>query len=178
LYAACAARYIFVAIPFIRRYVFVAIPFILRALQAPCDERLTVIDPTFAQSREQGGYRQFYQMTSGIVTGGDPYLGSAPLVTFTDEFVISARGSSTIYFALRYCSALGIPVPMRVDVSVKSDEVVNPNGEASFAATCLSSSLKPHNPVNSTVKSVVCESDVGERSFQVYKPVFGTVFCV
>lgn len=128
---------------------------------------MTVIDPAFAQSREQGGYRQFYQMTQGAVTN-DPYLGTAPLVSFTDEFVISARGSSTIYFALRYCGALGIPVPMRVDVSIKSSEERTADGTASFSAACLSSSLKPHNPVNSTINSVVCESDVGERIFQVF----------
>ncbi len=149
------------------RHVFVAIPFIRRALQEQCGERLTVIDPTFAQTREQGGYRQFYQMTQGLVTG-DPYLGSVPLVSFTDEFVIAARGSSTIYFSLRYCYSLGIPVPMRVDVSIKSNEARTSNGEPSFSAVCLSSSLKPHNPVNSTIKSVVCESDVGERSFKVF----------
>jgi hypothetical protein len=125
---------------------------------------LTVIDPLCALPREQGGYRQFSQMTIGLETD-DPYLGSVPLVSFTDEIVIAARDFSTFYFALRYCYALGIPVPMRIDVSVKSNR--SSNGQPSFSATCLSSSLKPHNPVNSNVKSVVCNSDLGKRSLEV-----------
>ena len=128
---------------------------------------MTVIDPTLAQPREQGGYRQFFQMKMGLETN-DPYLGSVPMVSFTDEFVITARDFSTIYFALRYCYALGIPLPMRVDVSVKSNEARSSNGQVSFSATCLSSNLKPHNPVNSTVQSVVCDSDLGERSLEVF----------
>jgi len=106
-------------------------------------------------------------MTKGLETD-DPYLGSVPLVSFTDEIVITARDFSTIYFALRYCYALGIPLPMRVDVSVKSNEARSWDGQPSFSATCLSSSLKPHNPVNSTVKSVVCDSDLGARSLKVF----------
>lgn len=98
----------------------------------------------------------------------DPYLGSVPLVSFTDEFVMASKGFSTMYFALRYCYALGIPLPMRVDVSVKSNEARSSNGQPSFSATCVSSSLKPHNPVNSTIKSVVCDSDVGERSLDFF----------
>ncbi len=128
---------------------------------------MTVIDPRFAQPREKGGYRQFSKMTTRMEKD-DPYLGSEPLVSFTDEFNMTARGLSTMYFALRYCYALGIPTPMRVDVSVKSNEAQSSDGQPSFSATCLSSSLKPHNPVNPTVKSVVCGSDVGERSLELF----------
>ncbi len=140
---------------------------------------MTIIDPRCAQPREKGGYRQFSQMLTRVETD-DPYLGSVPFVSFTDEFIMTARGLSTMYFALRYCYALGIPTPMRVDVSVKPNEARSSDGQPSFAATCLSSSLKPHNHVNSTVKSVVCDSDLGERSLELFCVCaqLGTVLCV
>ena len=131
-------------------------------MQEECGERLTKVDPVTAQPREQGGYRPFSQMTAKMVEN-DPYLGSVRLISYTDEFVVSSRGKSTIYFALRYCMALGIPTPMRVEVSIEPSDIAS-----SFAATCVSSSLKSLERYNSTVRSVACDSDVGECSFEAF----------
>lgn len=126
-------------------------------LQGDCEARLNSLDPKFAQSKEKGGYRQFFEMDKQDWTS-DFFLGSMPLVSFLDEFTVEARANATLYFALRHCHPMAIPVPMRFSVSVQSPKFLTTQP---FSAVCLISSLKPAMD-NSDVKSVRCESDVGE----------------
>jgi hypothetical protein len=91
----------------------------------------------------------------------DPILGAGPLVVYKDEFVVTAGANATIYFALRYCSAGGIPNPMRFEATVAPQSFVNGVPAKPFAAVCSISTLKAVLS-NSNVKSVVCESDVGK----------------
>ena len=126
-------------------------------LQGDCDARLYSLDPKFAQSKEKGGYRQFFEMQKSDWVS-DFFLGSMPLVSFIDEFTVEARANATIYFALRHCHPMAIPVPMRFSVSVQSPKFLTTQP---FGAVCLISSLKPAMD-KSDVKSVRCESDVGE----------------
>lgn len=122
-----------------------------------CEARLNSLDPKFAQSKEKGGYRQFFEMDKQDWTS-DFFLGSMPLVSFLDEFTVEARANATLYFALRHCHPMAIPVPMRFSVSVQSPKFLTTQP---FSAVCLISSLKPAMD-NSDVKSVRCESDVGQ----------------
>jgi len=133
-----------------------------RVLQGDCMGRVSSIDPVFAQEKKKGGYRQFADMTVQSTPAQDPYLGAAPLVSYKDEFVVSAGANATIYFALRYCSTGGIPFPMRFEVTVSPQPLIKgiPNPKP-FGAVCSLSSLKEAAP-NSNVKSVICESDVGK----------------
>lgn len=131
-------------------------------LQGDCDGRITSIDPSFAQEKRKGGYRQFADMTQSNSPAQDRFLGASPLVSFKDEFVVTAGANATIYFALRYCTAGGIPYPMRFEVVVTSQPVSKGSAAAPFSAVCVASSLKEATP-NSNVKSVSCESDVGKH---------------
>ena len=83
------------------------------------------------------------------------------MVSYKDEFVVSAGANATIYFALRYCSVGGIPFPMRFEVTVNPQPFVKGIPAKPFGAVCSLSSLK-EAASNSNVKSVICESDVGK----------------
>ncbi len=130
-------------------------------MQGDCDGRIRSIDPVFAQGKGKGGYRQFADMTQFNPNAQDRLFGSLPTVSFKDDFVVSAGANATIYFALRYCSAGGIPYPMRFEVSITPQTLFKETSVAPFGAVCLASGLKEATP-NSNVKSVTCESDVGE----------------
>ena len=105
----------------------------------------------------------------------DPFLGNTPLVSFTDEFAIQAMDNATMYFAMRYCKAPGIPAPMRFEVTVTpqpfpnvtKDGISLPPMPVPWAGVCLASALQDNKQgSNQALKSVKCESDVGERGLE------------
>jgi hypothetical protein len=104
----------------------------------------------------------------------DPFLGNTPLVSFKDVFNIQARDNATMYFAMRYCKA-GIPAPMRFEVTVTPQPFPNITKEGislpplplPWAGVCLASALQENKQgSNQALKSVKCESDVGERGLE------------
>ncbi len=115
-------------------------------------QRTVSIDSRSAQRKEQGGYRQFFEMSQNFVYSD---------VSFTDDFIVEAKANATLYFALRLCAAGGIPIPMRIEASVKPVSAT-----PSFGAVCLASGLKQSMTNKTDVRSVFCESDVGECFLQ------------
>lgn len=104
----------------------------------------------------------------------DPFLGNIPLVSFKDVFNIQARDNATMYFAMRYCKA-NIPAPMRFEVTVTpqpfpnvtKDGISLPPMPLPWAGVCLASALEENKQgSNQALKSVKCESDVGERGLE------------
>ena len=141
--------------------------------QGDCAGRVTAADIDAAQKKERGGYRQFIDMTESSASQ-DPFLGNTPLVSFKDVFNIQARDNATMYFAMRYCKA-GIPAPMRFEVTVTpqpfpnvtKDGISLPPMPVPWAGVCLASALQDNKQgSNQALKSVKCESDVGERGLE------------